>query len=128
VQIWELKPTHKATAKEKSFSGSSGASLHTKAMAVDDRELFVGSYNLDPRSTWLNCEQGVFVEDATLSAQLAGIFALQATGSRAWRVTEQDGKLAWTDDQRTVGSEPSASWWRRFQAWFARAFHMDAQL
>jgi cardiolipin synthase C len=128
VQIWELKPTRKATAKEKSFSGSSGASLHTKAMAVDDRELFVGSYNLDPRSTWLNCEQGVFVEDAALSAQLSRIFALQATGSRAWRVTEKDGKLTWSDDQRSVTSEPSATWWRRFQAWFARAFNMDAQL
>ena len=31
---------------------------------VDGKTLFVGSYNLDPRSTWLNCEQGVLVENA----------------------------------------------------------------
>ena len=65
-------------ADRTSFTGSSGASLHTKALAADGNMLFVGSYNLDPRSTWLNCEQGVLVEDATLAAQLSGIFRLQS--------------------------------------------------
>jgi putative cardiolipin synthase len=138
VQVWELKPTRAAgqnsQEKEKhdkmssSFSGSSGASLHTKAMSADDRELFVGSYNLDPRSTWLNCEQGVFVEDAVLATQLGKIFDLQTTGNRAWRVTLEDGKLRWNDGVQKLNSEPSASWWRRFQAWFARTFELDAQL
>jgi putative cardiolipin synthase len=138
VQVWELKPTRvagqnsqekeKHDKKSSSFSGSSGASLHTKAMSADDRELFVGSYNLDPRSTWLNCEQGVFVEDAVLATQLGKIFELQTTGSRAWRVTLEDGKLRWNDGVEKLNSEPSASWWRRFQAWFARTFELDAQL
>jgi len=37
--------------------GSSGASLHTKAMVMDGSRVFVGSYNIDPRSTSLNTEQ-----------------------------------------------------------------------
>ena len=57
VQVWELKPMAGSNVQSSLF-GSSGASLHTKALAVDGRALFVGSYNLDPRSTWLNCEQG----------------------------------------------------------------------
>ncbi|MET0986427.1 MAG: phospholipase D family protein, partial [Steroidobacteraceae bacterium] len=57
VQLWELKPLSGGT--NASMFGSSGASLHTKAFVIDGRTLFVGSYNLDPRSTWLNCEQGV---------------------------------------------------------------------
>ena len=35
--------------------GSSKASLHTKAAIVDGQRIFVGSFNLDPRSALLNC-------------------------------------------------------------------------
>ena len=66
VSLYELKP-QPGTKVDSSLFGSSGASLHTKALAVDKRSLFVGSYNLDPRSTWLNCEQGVLVENAVLA-------------------------------------------------------------
>jgi cardiolipin synthase C len=126
VQLFELKPL--AGDQPTSFSGSSGASLHTKALAADGNVLFVGSYNLDPRSTWLNCEQGVLVEDAALAAQLSGIFRLQSAADRAWKVTLDAGELRWNDGGQTLDSEPRASAWRKFQAWFARAFHLDAQL
>jgi putative cardiolipin synthase len=111
-----------------SFFGSSGASLHTKAIAVDGRSLFVGSYNLDPRSAWLNCEQGVFVENDTLAQQLEQIFRKQTDGGHAWHVAWVEGKLVWSDGREQLDKEPNASWGRRFQAWFARAFHLDAQL
>jgi cardiolipin synthase C len=126
VQLFELKPL--AGNQPTSFSGSSGASLHTKALALDGKVLFVGSYNLDPRSTWLNCEQGVLVEDAALAAQLSEIFRVQSGADRAWKVTLERGQLRWNDGGETLDSEPRASAWRKFQAWFARAFHLDAQL
>jgi cardiolipin synthase C len=131
VQIWELKPTKTASskdAKESSLTGSSGASLHTKALTADGHVVFVGSYNLDPRSTWLNCEQGVFVDDTHLAEQIEGIFDKQAAGSRAWHVTVDKGELHWSDGTTTVDSEPEASFGKKFQAWFARVFHLDAQL
>jgi hypothetical protein len=91
VQLWELKP--QGSAGNSSFFGSSGASLHTKAFSVDGEKLFVGSYNLDPRSTWLNCEQGVMVEDPVLAEQLDGLFKIHTNGEHAWRVTLVDGDL-----------------------------------
>jgi len=127
VQIWELKPLTESKA-ESSFFGSSGASLHTKALAVDGRSLFVGSYNLDPRSAWLNCEQGVLVENDALAQQLEQIFRNQTRGENAWHVALEEGKMAWSDGHEHLVKEPHASWGRRFQAWFARAFHLDAQL
>ena len=108
--------------------GSSGASLHTKAFVVDGEKLFVGSYNLDPRSTWLNCEQGVLVEDAVLAGQLESIFEAQAAGVHAWRVTLEDGGLRWSDGRETFDKEPRASTWQRFQAWATRVLRLDAQL
>jgi len=127
VQLFELKPLAQG-APATSFAGSSGASLHTKALTTDGVSSFVGSYNLDPRSTWLNCEQGVLVDDAPVAAQLSAIFGQQSAGSRAWTVTLEGKHLRWNDGQQSHDSDPGASGWRRFQAWFARAFHLDAQL
>jgi len=132
VQLWELKPAKLASGEkaegESKGIGSSGASLHTKGLTTDGKILFVGSYNLDPRSTWLNCEQGVIVENAALASQLSGIFALQTAGSRAWQVTLEEKNLRWSDGAQTLDSEPEATFGQKFQAWFARAFHLDAQL
>jgi putative cardiolipin synthase len=126
VQLWELKPA--GGEENSSLFGSSGASLHTKAFVVDGEKLFVGSYNLDPRSTWLNCEQGVLVEDAVLARQLEEIFEEQVNGSHAWRVSLEDGNLRWSDGQETFDNDPKASRWQRFQAWATRVLHLDAQL
>ena len=127
VQIWELKPLP-GMEDNNSLFGSSGASLHTKAFAVDGRGLFVGSYNLDPRSTWLNCEQGVFAQSEPLAVQLEEIFDNHTAGEHAWRVALNDGNLHWTDGQESFDHEPHASMGRRFQAWLARTLRLDAQL
>jgi putative cardiolipin synthase len=127
VQLWELKPLG-GQDTDKSLFGSSGASLHTKALSIDQQILFVGSYNLDPRSTWLNCEQGVLVQSPALVAQLQAIFEAQTAGSRAWRVTREARELQWTDDRGVSRSEPETSFSQRMQAWFARMLRIDAQL
>jgi putative cardiolipin synthase len=127
VQLWELKPLAEREA-ESSLFGSSGASLHTKALFVDGTTLFVGSYNLDPRSTWLNCEQGVLVESPKLAGQLDEIFARQIGDGRAWQVTLADDALRWSDGRETFDSDPKAGAGRRFQAWLARVLGLEAQL
>ena len=127
VKLWELKPLSGAAAKQSMF-GSSGASLHTKALATDSTSVFVGSYNLDPRSTSLNCEQGVFVEEPVIAAQLETLFDQESTGERAWSVTLENGKLRWTDGTRTYDSSPEASAGQKFQAWLAKVLPLDSQL
>lgn len=127
VSLWELKPAPGSQDKS-SLAGSSGASLHTKAMVIDSERLFVGSYNLDPRSTSLNCEQGVLVGNSVLAAQLEQLFAGQISGDSAWAVTLEDDELRWRDGHREESSDPDASFGRRFQAWLARVLHVDAQL
>jgi putative cardiolipin synthase len=126
VQLWELKPA--GDGPDSSVLGSSGASLHTKAFVVDGKKLFVGSYNLDPRSTWLNCEQGVLVEDAVLARQLEALFERQILGDHAWRVFLDEGELRWSDGEESFDRDPKASAWQRFQAWATRVLHLDAQL
>jgi putative cardiolipin synthase len=135
VELWELKPIagekeeKEKAEKESGGLGSSGASLHAKGFSIDERFVFIGSYNLDPRSTWLNCEQGVLVTSPELAKQFAGIFTTQTEGTHSWKVTlDKEKDLSWTDGKETFDSEPHASAWLRFQAWFARVFNLEAQL
>jgi putative cardiolipin synthase len=127
VELWELKPTPGSEVKSSMF-GSSGASLHTKALEVDGRVAFVGSYNLDPRSTSLNSEQGIFVESPEIAAQLQEIFATDSAGASAWSVELVDGKLQWSDGTQIWDSAPDASASRKFQAWLARVLPVSSQL
>lgn len=126
VQLWELKP--EPGGKATGLAGSSVASLHTKALVVDGASLFVGSYNLDPRSTALNCEQVVFVSHPALAAEVEALFAIETGSERAWRVTHGAGGLRWDDGIETHHSDPGATAGRRFQAWLAKVLRLDAQL
>jgi len=127
VSLWELKPEGGA-AIDSSLFGSSGASLHTKALAIDGEVLFVGSFNLDPRSAMLNTEQGVLVGSPELARQLEELFARKTSPQSAWRVSLVDGGLRWSDGEEEFDDEPLASAGRRFQAWFARVFPVESQL
>jgi len=53
---------------------SSGASLHAKTFGVDRARIFIGSFNLDPRSARLNTEVGVVLDSASLATQLSDAF------------------------------------------------------
>jgi len=127
VELWELKPVD-GSEVHKRVRPSSGASLHTKAMLMDGKTIFVGSYNLDPRSAWLNCEQGVLVESEALAQQMAQIFARQTVGQRAWHVTLVHGGLRWSDGTETFSEDPHSSVAQRLQAGIVRVLHLDPQL
>ena len=127
VKLWELKPAP-GTKVQSSMFGSSGASLHTKALTTDGHGTFVGSYNLDPRSTSLNCEQGVYVGSDEIAATMQQIFHTDTSPAQAWSVTLEDGELRWSDGTNTYDSSPDASLGRRFQAGMARVLALDSQL
>ncbi|HEY4530454.1 MAG TPA: phospholipase D family protein [Luteimonas sp.] len=114
-------------------AGSSSASLHTKAFLVDGRRGFIGSYNLDPRSAYLNTEMGVFFDDPGLAAELRDEYLHLAGPAVSWKVMlNADGDLAWLDaaaePPRLLDREPDASRWRRLQALVFRWLPLESQL
>jgi len=128
VALWELKP-EPGHAINRSLFGSSGASLHTKAALIDDATVFVGSFNLDPRSVSLNTEQGVLATHPALASELAHIFSRSTRGDRAWRIgRDAEGKLQWSDGRATLHAEPDANLGRRVVAKLMRWLPFDSQL
>lgn len=69
-------------------------SLHAKAFAVDFDKVFIGSYNLDPRSANINTELGVVIYDDRLAARLHNAFGDEMM-QQAYKVVLNGGKLEW---------------------------------
>ncbi len=93
IKLYELQAEDRR--RRASLFGSKNASLHTKALVVDGRWGFVGSFNLDPRSKSINTEMGILFDDKTLSAELRRLFDRQAAPDFSFRVTLSNGRLAW---------------------------------
>ncbi len=130
VVLYELKPIPGQPVE--SSLGSSRASLHTKAMVIDGRTSFVGSFNLDPRSARLNTESGVVIEDPVFAAALRSHYEQARSRELSWQVRLEGRELVWDDvvDGRPVvlHREPEASLGRRLQAWLFRLLPLDKQL
>ena len=58
--------------------------LHAKSVIVDGRVSLVGSYNIDPRSQYLNTEVMCVVDDETFAREL--LAAIDAHGENCWTV------------------------------------------
>lgn len=98
VELFELKRTAAPiTADASNWHGSSGASLHAKTFAIDRHRIFVGSFNLDPRSAELNTELGILIDSGSFAMQLSDAF--QSTiPAGAYRVRrDTHGHLEWVE-------------------------------
>jgi putative cardiolipin synthase len=130
VRLYELKPTIQPPRPEQdpgpsAFGSSSGASLHAKSFAVDRRRVFVGSFNLDPRSARLNTEMGVVIDSPALASRLSAAFDT-AFPLHAYEVRlASDGRtLEWIDrtggEEKRLTTEPGTGlmrrWWIGFLA------------
>ena len=61
--------------------------LHAKSMVVDDRLIYIGTFNLDPRSANLNTEVGVLIENEVLARQLTAAIEQDMLPENSWRTT-----------------------------------------
>ena len=80
--------------------------LHAKTSVFDRRIVFVGSFNLDPRSVNLNTEMGLLVESEALARQVAESILNDMEGGNSWQVVMNDrGKLSWLTVQDGVTTD-----------------------
>lgn len=131
IELRELRPEDQ---DHFSLRGSSGASLHTKAFTIDGHRGFIGSMNLDPRSTSLNTEMGVLFESAPLVAKMDAVWQRDTAPSRSYQVRlTSGGDLEWIaqsqdGDAVRYDREPDASFLRRLIARIAGLLPLESQL
>ena len=115
VELYELRPIEDGgtfgDAEETRLT------LHSKVAIVDRERVFVGSFNLDPRSLYINTELGMVVESDSIAEAMAssGLESLETVAYRL-QVTKR-GRLNWhyrsSGRDLVVRTEPKTSLWRR---------------
>lgn len=63
-------------------------SLHAKTFVVDGETTFIGTFNLDPRSTNLNTEVGIIVRSRALAGTVEGAIEKDMAPGNSWRVRD----------------------------------------
>ena len=124
VELWEARVDASGVERADDGNGFDRLTLHTKAILIDRRYLFVGSLNLDPRSIEINTELAIMIDSTSLSGYLADLLREQIP-RRAYRLElDQNDRITWhaTVDSQPITEfrEPQTSWWRRFKAWFLK--------
>jgi putative cardiolipin synthase len=121
VRLYEFRS--RGSGRERRLRGSCGtrgsaASLHAKALAVDGVRVYVGSFNLDPRSAALNTELGFVIDSPALARGIALAFE-DRVPDVSWevRLGPDGGSLRWVErapgGDVVHGREPGASLARR---------------
>ena len=119
IELFELKPNARPFRhSHKHWLGRSLASLHAKYAIVDQRYVFIGSANLDPRSGLLNTEIGLMVDSAELAAQTRQLLHRTCAEENSYRLAlDEKKRLRWRctekGEPRRYRHEPKASLARR---------------
>jgi cardiolipin synthase C len=99
VELSEVRP--KLGQKRPRFHPfrSSNASLHAKAMVIDQSIVFIGSMNMDARSARTNSELGLVMRSAEIAHQVTSLLDdISADGS--YRLSlDRNGKIEWSSGE-----------------------------
>lgn len=111
VRLFEVRPMDKHAEKPKEmgtkFSGG-GESVHAKTFIIDNKTIFIGSFNFDMRSALLNCEMGFIFDAPDLATQINAELD-QRLPNYAYEVSlDGDGDLAWrtVENGKAISLQP----------------------
>jgi putative cardiolipin synthase len=131
IRLWEMRPAPAEVVSARSpRRPASRASLHTKSFVIDGERGFVGSFNFDPRSAYLNTEMGVMFTHAALAQELRSLFDAAARATDSYRLFLEEGALRWHDgvDGRRWSVEPEAGWTLRARTRLLSWLPIESQL
>ena len=126
VELYELRP-HAAPG-----STATKLTLHSKVATVDRQRMFVGSFNLDPRSLYLNTEMGIVVDSTELAGSMASSI-LDSLPDLAYQLElSPKARLQWrlraAGGDEIITTEPRTTLWRRFATKLMSFLPIESQM
>ena len=95
IQIYECKPKpdiqQKIMQKIPAARGKTPIfSLHAKTMVIDKEIVFIGTFNLDPRSENLNTEAGAIIRNSELARRINDVIEIDMAPENSWDASKDD--------------------------------------
>ncbi|MGI9249091.1 MAG: phospholipase D family protein [Woeseiaceae bacterium] len=126
VELYELRP------QLASSDSTTKLTLHSKVATIDRTKMFVGSFNLDPRSLYLNTEMGMVVDSRELAGSMAASI-LDSLHDTAYKLQlSEKRRLQWllhaAGGDEVITTEPRTTWWRRFKTKLMSFLPIEGQM
>lgn len=137
IELFELRPDAAAcqrlVAVSRACDHGPAFSLHSKTMVLDRSVVYVGSFNFNLRSTYLNSETALIVESPELAERVAASMEELLRPDSSWQVRRREGGgLEWVTQvdgrEERETREPMTSFGRRFSSGFYRLFPLEKYL
>ncbi len=119
VELSEMRP--KLGQKRARFHPfrNSNASLHAKALVIDQKTVFIGSMNMDARSARTNSELGLVMRSSEIARQVTNLLDdISADGSYRLRLVDHSRQIEWSSgesgSEKTWYTDPETTRLQRF--------------
>jgi putative cardiolipin synthase len=119
IELSEVRP--KLGQKRARFHPfrSSNASLHAKALVIDQKTVFIGSMNMDARSAHFNSELGLVMRSADIARQVTSLLDdISADGSYKLQLVGHSNQIEWSSGEpgaeKTWFTDPETTRLQRF--------------
>jgi phosphatidylserine/phosphatidylglycerophosphate/cardiolipin synthase-like enzyme len=119
VDLRELRP--KLGMKRPRFHPfrRSNASLHAKALVIDQKIVFIGSLNMDERSARINSELGLVIRSAEIARQVTNLLDdISTDGSYKLQLLDHSNRIEWSSGEpgamKTWRIDPETTVLQRF--------------
>jgi len=113
IQLFELKPEtnlcEQSTRDLSKCAPTAAYGLHAKSAVFDRRVTSIGSFNFNLRSTYLNTESLLVIENQRVAEILADNIEQAMNKDNSWRLNLCEGKVRWYSGEKTWDSEPETA-------------------
>ena len=132
MQLFELKPETKlceqSTKDAAKCAPTTPYGLHAKSVVFDRQVAGVGSFNFNLRSTYLNTESILLIDNEAIAEQLAEDIEIAMDEENSWRLSLEEGSVRWYSGTKSWDSEPDTSQWNRVKSRFLQLFPIEKYL
>lgn len=132
MQLFELKPDAslcEASTKDLSKCAPIAAyGLHAKSAVFDRKIAVIGSFNYNLRSTYLNTESILIIENEAVAISLANDIEQAMNIDNSWNLALDDGDIRWHSGSESWESDPETSQWERFKSGFLQLLPIEKYL
>jgi putative cardiolipin synthase len=121
LDLYELRPDAAACTvwiEVPGYCDNGMVSLHAKSAVFDRKTLFIGSFNVNLRSIYLNGETVLIIHSPVLAERVARDIELGMAPDNSWQVSQDaEGRLHWfTGAVEASTHEPDTGIWRRIKS------------
>ena len=132
IDLFELKPDSKlceaSTQDVSKCAPETAYGLHAKSVVFDRSIASIGSFNFNLRSTYLNTESVLIIENKAIAETLAETIEKAMSEDNSWRLELEDGDVYWYSGEQSWDSEPETGKWERMQSGFLQLLPIEKYL